>query len=295
MTRPFDLALTALAPAIWGSSYIVTTELLPDGSPLTIAMLRASPAGLLLLLWTRNLPRGVWILRSLVLGVLNFSLFWGLMFVAAYALPGGLAATLGAIQPLIVLFLAKLLLDQSVRPAAVLAGLGGMLGVALLVVKPGAGFDMVGILAALGGAVSMACGTVLTRKWQPPVPALTFTAWQLTAGGLILVPVALWLEPPLPPLDAGAVVGLVWLGLIGGAATYFIWFRGIARLGPSTVAPLGLLSPVVATLLGLALLGEGMTLPQSLGMALVLGSVWVGQMGPTAAPRLPRKGVAPQL
>lgn len=291
MPRTFDLILTALAPAVWGSTYIVTTELLPDGYPMTAALLRALPAGLLLLLFTRALPRGIWLARSFVLGALNFSIFWWLLFVAAYELPGGVAATVGAIQPLIVLYLSKLLLDQGIRPAAVVAGIGGILGVALLVLTPRAALDWIGILAALGGAISMAFGTVLTRKWQPPVPALTFTSWQLTAGGLLLLPVALLAEPVLPPLDTGAVLGFTYLGLIGGALTYFFWFRGIARLGPSTVAPLGLLSPVAAALLGLLILGETLSPLQSTGMVLVLASVWLGQNA--HRPRMPRPHPAP--
>ena len=47
MARNTDVLLTAIAPAIWGSTYLVTTELLPQGYPLTVAMLRALPAGLL--------------------------------------------------------------------------------------------------------------------------------------------------------------------------------------------------------------------------------------------------------
>lgn len=284
MPRSLDIILTALAPAVWGSTYIMTTELLPDGYPMTAAMLRALPAGILLLMLTRALPRGKWLVRSFVLGALNFSIFWWLLFVAAYELPGGVAATVGAIQPLIVLYLSKLLLDQGIRPVAVIAGIGGILGVALLVLTPRAALDWVGILAAFGGAVSMAFGTVLTRKWQPPVPALTFTSWQLTAGGLLLLPVALWAEPPLPPLDTGAILGFTYLGLIGGALTYFFWFRGIARLGPATVAPLGLLSPVAATLLGLLILGETLSPLQTTGVVLVLVSVWLGQHAQRNAP-----------
>ncbi|MGO4841363.1 EamA family transporter, partial [Rhizobiaceae sp. 2RAB30] len=110
MARNVDLLLTAVAPAIWGSTYLVTTELLPQGYPLTVAMLRALPAGMLLLLLVRQLPQGLWWGRVLVLGALNFSIFWWLLFVAAYRLPGGVAATVGAIQPLIVIVLARLLL-----------------------------------------------------------------------------------------------------------------------------------------------------------------------------------------
>lgn len=294
MNRSLTLILIGLAPAIWGSTYLVTTELLPDGYPLTAAMLRALPAGLLLLLLTRALPHGIWLLRVAVLGALNFSLFWWLLFVAAYELPGGVAATVGAIQPLIVLYLAKLLLDQQVRFAAIVAGVAGVVGVALLVLTPAATLSLVGILAAAGGALSMAVGTVLTRRWQPPVSALTFTAWQLVAGGLFLLPAALIFEPPLPALSAANIVGFTYLGLIGGALTYVLWFRGISTLGPTAVAPLGLLSPVAALLLGWGIAGESLTTLQMAGVIMVLASIWFSQVaqsrGAEPKPAMPKLG-----
>jgi probable blue pigment (indigoidine) exporter len=272
-----DLLLTATAPAVWGSTYLVTTELLPGLHPLAVALLRALPAGLLLLVVVRQLPRGVWWGRVFLLGTLNFSLFWFLLFVSAYRLPGGVAATVGAVQPLIVLFLGRLFLGSRIHPLAVAAGTAGIAGIALLTISPKAALDPLGIAAGLGGAVSMAFGTVLTRRWQPPVPLLTFTAWQLTAGGLVLLPVALLAAPELPALTADNLLGLAWLGLVGAAATYVLWFRGIARLGPASVAPLGLLSPVTAVILGWALLGQALGPWQLLGMAVVAGSVWLGQ------------------
>lgn len=277
MPRNLDLMLTAIAPAIWGSTYLVTTELLPDGYPLTVAMLRALPAGLLLLLFVRQLPRGIWLGRTIVLGALNFSIFWWMLFISAYRLPGGVAATVGAIQPLIVILLARILLAAPVRLLAVIAASAGLCGVALLVLTPQAALDPVGITAGLAGAVSMAGGTVLSRRWLPPVPPLTFTAWQLTAGGLLLLPAALCLEPSLPALTGGNILGFVYLGLVGAALTYLFWFRGIARLGPSLVAPLGLLSPVTAVILGWWVLGQHLSHLQLAGMIVVVGSVWISQ------------------
>lgn len=277
LSKPGTLALTALAPAIWGSTYVTTTELLPAGYPLHVAMLRALPAGLLLLLVFRTLPRGRWWWRVTILGTLNFTVFWAMLFVSAYRLPGGVAATVGAVQPLIVIGLARLVMGRKITTAAVLAALSGLAGVALLVLTPHAALDPIGIAAGLAGALSMAAGTVLTRHWQPDVPALTFTAWQLTAGGLLLVPLALLLEPPLPPLSGLNLLGFLWLGLIGGALTYVLWFRGVARLEPAAVASLGFLSPLVATLLGWSLLGQSLSPLQILGFVTVLLSVWMAQ------------------
>ena len=276
MTKYTDLALAALAPAIWGSSYIVTTQMLPDGYPLTVAMLRALPTGILLMVITRRLPPVAWLGKLAVLGALNFSIFWAALFLAAYRLPGGVAATLGAIQPLIVLLLARVVLGSALHSRGLIAAIVGIFGVALLVLDPAATPDSVGILAALGGAVSMACGVVLTRKWQPPVPALTFTAWQLTAGGLLLLPFALAFEPALPPLTATNIAGFAWLGLIGAALTYFFWFRGIERLGPAAITRFGFLSPLTAVILGWALLGESLSPAQLSGAVIVILCVALG-------------------
>ncbi|EYR83648.1 EamA family transporter [Shinella sp. 838] len=284
MSRTTDVLLTATAPAIWGSTYVVTTELLPAGYPLTVAMLRALPAGLLLLLLVRRLPQGVWWPRTFLLGALNFSFFWAMLFVSAYRLPGGVAATVGAIQPLIVLGLSRAVIGTTVRPLAVFAGLAGIGGVALLVLTPSAALDPVGVAAGLAGAVAMAFGTVLSHHWKPPVPPLTFTAWQLTAGGLLLVPVALWFEPALPVPTTENLLGFLYLGVIGAALTYIVWFRGLARLDPATISPLGFLSPLVAVVLGWALLGQDLGLLQIAGMLVVLGSVWLSQRAQAARP-----------
>ena len=277
MSRTTDVLFTALAPAIWGSTYLVTTEALPAGYPVTLAALRALPAGLLLLMITRCLPPRLWLGRVFLLGAFNFALFWVLLFVAAYRLPGGVAATLGALQAMMVILMARGWLGTPIRAGAVVAAATGVLGVALLLIGPGAELDPIGIAAGLGGAASMAAGTVLSRKWQPPVSALRVTAWQLTAGGIILLPLALIIEPPLPPLSVMNLAGLIWLGLVGAAATYAIWFRGVARLEPSAVSMLGMMSPVTAVLLGWIWLGQSLSLLQAVGAAVVLGSVWFGQ------------------
>jgi probable blue pigment (indigoidine) exporter len=277
MNRNLDILTTAIAPLIWGSTYIVTTEFLPPGYPMTVALLRALPAGLLLLLLIRRLPTGIWWGRSFILGALNFTLFWAMLFIAAYRLPGGVAAAVGAIQPLIVIFLARLLLGTAIRPLAVAAAVAGLFGVALVMLTPAAALDTFGIIAGFIGALSMAAGTVLSRRWQPPVSPLVFTAWQLTAGGLLLVPVALFFEPHLPVLNATNLLGLAYLGLIGAALTYILWLRGLARLEPSVVSPLALLSPVAAVILGFVFLGQRLSGLQAFGMIVVITSVWIGQ------------------
>lgn len=280
MNRPINIALTALAPMIWGSSYVIITLLLPDGYPLMSAAIRALPAGILLLLFSPKLPTGEWWWKTIILGALNFSIFWSLLFVAAYRLPGGVAALLGAMQPLIVVFAAHFILNVRIKKVSILIALMGIVSVGLLVLTADARLDYIGVIAGLGGAASMALGVVLTRKWQPPVPLLRFTAWQLIAGGLLLLPFALTFEPDFPEITTNSFLGYAFLSIIGGAFTYVIWFRGIAKLEPNTISPLGFFSPLMAVLMGWFVLNQSLTYLQILGIAIGLASIYLASRKP---------------
>lgn len=281
-----DVLVTALAPVLWGSTYIVTTELLPEDRPFTAALIRTVPAGLLLLAFAWRLPeRALWG-RLLVLSALNIGAFQALLFVAAYRLPGGLAAVLGAIQPLLVMLLAWRVDGESPARSAVCAAAAGVVGMAVLLLTPGVGFDPWGIAAALAGAACMAAGVWLTRRWRPALPLLPLTGWQLLLGGGMLLPAVLLVDPSLPALTPAQMGGYAYLCLAGALLAYVLWFRGIARLPPAAVASLGLLSPVTAVMLGWLLLSQALSASALLGLATVLGSVLVVQWS-TAPPRHP--------
>jgi len=277
-----------MVPAVWGTTYAVTTELLPPDRPLLAAVLRALPAGLLLVAVTRRLPRGSWWWRATVLGALNIGAFFALLFVAAYRLPGGVAAVAGAVQPLLVAGLAAPLLGERAHARQVVAAVAGLGGVALMVLRSQARLDAVGVAAALGGACAMATGVVLAKRWGRPAPVLAVTGWQLVAGGLLLVPLALAVEGPPPGrVDAAGIAGYAYLSLVGTAAAYTLWFRGIAALPVTDVTLLGLLSPVVATALGWLALGQGLTGGQVTGALVVLAALVTAQRrrpGCTQAP-----------
>ena len=123
----------------------------------------------------------------------------------------------------------------------------------------------------------MGLGTTLTKRWKRPVSLLVFTAWQLAIGGMILLPIALVVEKPLTNLSATNLLGFVYLGLVGTGLAYMLWFRGIERLKATAVSSLGLMSPVVATLMGFLVLHQTLTPIQLSGAAIVLVSVLVGQ------------------
>lgn len=284
------LLATSFAPIVWGTSYAVTTEALPAGHPLFAGLARALPAGLLALAIGRTLPRGSWWWKILLLGTLNIGMFFPLLFLTAERLPGGVAATIGGIQPLLVAALAAGLLGERTTRWRIGAGLAGALGVAMVVLGPTARLDAVGLLAGSGGAASMALGVVLSKKWGRPadVSPVGYAGWLLTAGGLALTLPTLLIEGVPTDIDALATAGYLWLGLAGGLIAYTLWFRGIRTLPAASTSLLGLLSPLTAAVIGALLLGEQLSTVQLAGMAITLTALVAGQSA-IVPPRLRRR------
>ncbi|HEY1118049.1 MAG TPA: EamA family transporter [Acidimicrobiales bacterium] len=280
------MALTAFAPAAWGSTYVVTQELLPPDRPLFSAVMRALPVGLLMLALRPQLPRGRWWWRSCVLGLCNIGLFFPLLFLSAYGLPGGLAATIQAVNPLVVIALAWPMVGERATVHRMVGAAIGLVGVALLVQQTPEGITALGLVGAFGSVLISAVGFLLVKRWTPPVDMLTLVSWQLVAGGLVLLPLSLAWEGPPPALDRDAVLGFLWIGAIGTGVAQWCWFRGVRRMPAGSVAAIGLLTPAVGIGLGVAFAGETFGPSQAVGVALVLGGVVAGQR----PPRPPRRG-----
>ncbi|GGL09818.1 ABC transporter permease [Planomonospora parontospora subsp. antibiotica] len=272
-----DLALAALAPVSWGTTYVVTATLLPADRPLLAATLRALPAGLVLLAATRRLPSGSWWWRSAALGTLNFGAFFPLLFFAAYRLPGGVAATIGSVQPLVVALLSLAVLRIRPARAVLCAALAGTFGVAFMALTAQARLDPLGVAAMLTATSLMGAAIVLAKKWGQPEAPLVMTGWQLTFGGLVLAPLTLAVEGVPASVTGENILGFAYLGVIGTAAAYALWFRGIDRLPPTSLSLLGLTNPMVAVLAGFVILGQTLTGWQVTGFAVALGALIAGQ------------------
>lgn len=283
--RARTVAIAAVAPLAWGTTYLVTEQFLPPDRPLFAALMRALPAGLLLLLVVRRLPQGQWWWRAAVLGACNIGLFFPLIFLAAYHLPGGLAATVQAASPLAVMAIALPLLRERPGVVRVAAALVGLAGVGLLVLRSPDGVTALGLAGAFGSVVVSALGFVLVKRWGRPegVGMLTMVSWQLVVGGLLLLPLALLVEGPPPAIDAPAALGFVWIGGVGTILAYTCWFHGLSRMPAGAVSMVGLLNPVTGTALGVLFAAEAFGPVQALGMALVLGGVLAGQRRTTPA------------
>ncbi len=270
------VALTAVAPMAWGSTYFVTGHLLPADAALWGGVIRCLPAGLLVLALVRRLPTGSWWWRSFVLGVLTVGGLNVLVYVVAQRLPSSLAATLMSTSAGSMLLLSWLILHQRPRLAAVL---GAVIGIAGVVVMMGFGagpIDPWGVVASIVAMLSSTLGFVLTAKWGGDVSPVAMASWQLVAGSLVVIPAAILVEGAPPVLDGPAIAGFAYLIVVATAIAYVAWFTGLRRLSGAAVGVIGLLNPVTGVLLGVLLGGEVFGVAQALGLALVIGGVVLG-------------------
>jgi probable blue pigment (indigoidine) exporter len=272
-----DTLLTAIAPMLWGTTYILTTQVLPPDRPYTAAVIRVLPAGLILLAWARSMPPRGWWLKLGILAALNIGIFQALLFIAAYRLPGGLAAIFGALQPLITMALASLANRRSPGWKMISVAVLGLPGMAMLLWAPGMQWNLTGVTAAFAGVCCVSAGAFLVRRWQPPMSVIALTGWQCALGGLMLLPLALLLEPALPALSLKQIAGYSYLSGFGALLAYVLWIRGIQKLPLAASSSLALLSPVVATILGWVILDQKLAAPALIGMAIVLLSVYLVQ------------------
>lgn len=271
------ILIGALAPLSWGSVYFVTLHWLPAEEPLTAAMLRSLPAGLLLLVLRRKLPSGSWWWKSVVLGLLNCSAFFVLVYVAAKLLPTSIAAMLMSLSPIAMMLIAWGLVSERPTARRLLGAAMGLLGVVLLMAASVGAIDGWGVGASVTGMAMYALGSVLGKRWSGEVDAVASSSWQLTAGGLLLLPFALALEGVPSGLPATAVLGYAYISVIATALAFVCWFSALRHLTAGQVGLLGLLNPVTGVLLGVALGSEALSGWQWLGIAVVLAGVAVGQ------------------
>jgi probable blue pigment (indigoidine) exporter len=228
----------ALASVIWGSSssssssssYIFITSMVPE-HPVFTAAVRALGGGLPLLALYPRLPHRAWWGKVILLGTLNCGVFFAFLLVAAERLPGGIAGTLQSLGPIFTILIVWPLLCESPSPMRLASVVLGAIGVMLLLASGKLALDATGAAAGIGAALSFALSGVLLNRWGRPAPLLVFTAWQLVVGGIELALFAM-LTGDLPTtITATNLLGLAYLGLIGTAVAYALWFHAIEKVG----------------------------------------------------------------
>jgi probable blue pigment (indigoidine) exporter len=276
------IAVTAVAPVVWGANYVVTRQLLPVDAPLWGSALRALPAALVLMAVARTLPRGAWWWRAAVLGTLNIGAFFLLVYLAAQLLPSSVASSVMALAPLALAGFGWLLVAERPTRRVLLGSVAGIVGVLLLVGGADGRIDPAGIAASAAALLLSSAGAVLSKRWYDGTPLVAVTAWQLLAGGSVLAAVALVVEGAPPSPGPGQLAGFAYTSLVATAVAYLCWFAGLARLRAATVGVIGLLNPLTGVLLGALVSHESLSLVQVLGIGLVLAGILVASRAPAS-------------
>jgi probable blue pigment (indigoidine) exporter len=265
--------IAVLAPIFWGSTYSAVALFLADLSPYWMAVWRALPAGLLMLLISRRgLPLSV--PRMLAVSFFNIATFFLLLFVAAYRLPGAVAGTLGATLPLVLMLLQWLTEGKRPQLKMLMLALLGLAGVGLLL-NPSTDIDWVGAGAMLAATVFVAQSTLWMKRWEAK-DIFGLTAWQLVIGGVMLIPFAWLLAGPPLAISLQAVPGLIWVIVLNTAVGYWAYIRSITVLGPNRQSIIMFLNPLTAVTLGVLWVNETLQPMQWVGIGLILASlVWM--------------------
>jgi drug/metabolite transporter (DMT)-like permease len=296
----------ALVYVLWGSTYLGIRISDESIRPLALGSVRFATAGVLLLAWCWFARRRVTIsapdaLRLAIIGILlltggNTTLAW-----AELSVPSGLAALIVAITPLWVMILDWLFYRERLS-ARGLFGIGlGIVGIAVLLwpqlaIGGAVGRrELVGAASLLFGSASWALGSVLSRHWKLGVDPLVASGYEMTFSGVFNTVLALlfgsFAGSTWAPRSVGAVAYLIVFGSWIGFSAY-IWLLG--HVPTSKVATYAYVNPLVAVLLGWALLSEQLSLGTLAGAALIVASVAVIVRREAARPA-PRPEPAPLL
>jgi drug/metabolite transporter (DMT)-like permease len=278
--RTTDWLLLVALSVLWGMSYLFIAVANTEVPPFTLALARVGLAALALVPLVRlaglHLPAtaaGWW--PFVALGLVSNAIPFTLMIHGQLRIASGVAAVLNATTPLFTLVVARIFAGDALTANKLAGILIGVAGVAVLVGPEALGANassVIGMLCVLGGSLSYAVSALCMRRLRD-IPPLVSSAAQLVCSSAMLLPLAgvaerFWLLP-LP--GAPAILAVLGLALVSTALAYIVFFRIVASAGPSNVMLVTLLIPVTATILGVLLLGEALTLHQVAG-ALVIAS-----------------------
>jgi drug/metabolite transporter (DMT)-like permease len=277
---PGELLMTLVA-ILWGSAFPITRVLLEEMPPLGAAawrtLLAAAGVALFAVLrgeidWLRPAPGDR--LRLAVLALLGGALFLIGMNVAIFLTGASITSFVTGTYPLLAVVVAAFLLGEPLGRRAILALAIAAVGLVLLARPGGAHVEVVGVLVALGAALSFAVYLGLARLWADPsrLPTLTVAFWLLVSSMVVSSALQMVVDPGglVPVLSLKGWAALLWLALPASALPHVLVIATLRRMPASRAAPFLLLMPISGALIAAALLGERLDQVQLAGAGLIL-------------------------
>jgi drug/metabolite transporter (DMT)-like permease len=271
---------------VWGCNWPILKMGVEELAPLTFRGMTLPLAALGLLLVSRlsgdsvRVPRALWP-RVIALALFNIACWNGFVLFGVQQLPAGRSAILAYTMPIWATMIATLVLHEPLSRRKLLGLVLGVSGMAVLIgeqiaVVRAAPFGALMILAA---AITWAFGTVLLRKWQPPIAQNTLSGWMMLLGWIPLAIAAPFLDPQPLASELGQLSARGWFAIaynifLAGTVAHWAWFT-LARTLPVAVSSLSSLSvPVVGVFSGIVLLGERPGVQEWVALALVVAALF---------------------
>lgn len=271
---------------IWGIPYLlikIGVEYLSTPMVVFGRLFIAAAILLPIALATRQvrLLRGHW-RWVIAFALVEMTFTWWALTWAEERISSSLAGLFIATVPIVTALIARRAgLDDRLTGTRLMGMAVGFAGVAALVGLDVSGTDLIAIAALVVTVVGYAVGPIIVDKRLSDVPALAVIAMSLTINTVIYAPFA-WLTRPTEPVPASAWWAVAALGAVCTALAFLIFFALIAEVGPSRTTLITYVNPAVAVVLGIAILGEPITLGIVIGFPLVLlGSYLATRRAPT--------------
>lgn len=268
---------------VWGSTYLGIRVAVQTIPPLLMCGVRFLLAGcvLALVVWVtqrnRLQPLRPADLKAIVVtGILLLVVGTGTLSWAEVRMPSGIAALIVAAVPIWMLLI-DALFARRLRPLA-LAGIAvGTIGMIMLVGMPSGHVPLLTALTLVGSSVSWAFGSVLARRHHARHTHPFFSALEMVAAGIVLCVLAALTGElrgfQLASVSAASAAGFFWLVVMGSMVAYTAYGYAVRTMPTNVVSTYAYVNPIVAVVLGAAILHEAITLNVLLGGATIVTAV----------------------
>ena len=269
---------------MWSSAFTSARIIVAYAPPLYSLSARFLISGLigviiaLILGQSWRLSRKQWISVA-VFGVCQNALYLGLNFVAMQTVEASLAAIIASTMPLIVACAGWIIFRERLSALGICGLIAGLIGVALIMgSRIQADVDLFGIALCVVGAVSLAAATLSMRGVSSSGNFLMIVGLQMLVGSLTLWVPAMMLETQTIVWTNAFVYAFIYTTLVPGLLATLVWFILVDRIGAVRASTYHFLNPFFGVAIAAAILREGLSTLDILGVAIVAGGILAVQL-----------------
>lgn len=264
--------LILLTTFLMGSSFAVVKLGLPYSSPLLLAALRFTLAGLMMavivLILKRPHPTSIksWI-KILVIGAFQTAGVMGCIFLSLRTITASESSILTFTNPLLVVVFSTIFLKTHYKFYQWIGVLFGLVGVSITM---GAQIELkIGIFYGILSAVFWAIATLLANKWGVHFDTWVLSAYQMLFGGFLLLLSSFIVEKPFFILNSHSLLVLLWLSIMSSIVQFAVWYYLLQKGDPGKTSAFLFLAPFFGVLSGWLILGE------SLYLSIIVGGIFI--------------------